>query len=200
MINKLFVHVGPLHKIQGYQGHRNVIKCSPHHNGDICTTRGNNLKTSFSYMSQNVQKMYILANLGGPEGVFNDQTGQNLAFQPSSHPYPCRRQIRKQSVKKFLSLNPKYEKKYILFFIFGGSWGPLCQTQANEYFRAVRPHHRADICITMGKNNCQFFIYGPQYTKMCIFCYSGGPGLPINNRTQLSPHLYQSTYHMEAIR
>ena len=27
-------HVGPLHKIQGYRGHRNVIKCSPHHNGD----------------------------------------------------------------------------------------------------------------------------------------------------------------------
>ena len=55
-------HVGPLHKIQGYQGHRNVSKCSPQHNGDICTTRGNtcNLKTSFSYLSQNVKKMYIL--------------------------------------------------------------------------------------------------------------------------------------------
>ena len=26
----------------------------------ICTTRGNNLKTSFSFMSQNVKKMYIL--------------------------------------------------------------------------------------------------------------------------------------------
>ena len=36
-------HVGPLHKIQGYQGHRNVMKCSPHHNWDICTTRGNKL-------------------------------------------------------------------------------------------------------------------------------------------------------------
>ena len=35
-----------------------------------------------------------------------------------------------------------------------------------------------------GKNNCQFFIYGPQYTKMCIFGYLGrGPGWPINNRT-----------------
>ena len=33
------------------------------------------------------------------------------------------------------------------------------------------------------KNNCQFFIYGPQYTKMCIFGSSGGPGWPINNRT-----------------
>ena len=35
-----------------------------------------------------------------------------------------------------------------------------------------------------GKNNryYQFFVYGPQYTKMCIFGYSGGPGWPINNR------------------
>ena len=48
------------------------------------------------------------------------------------------------------------------------------------------------------KNNCQFFIYGPQYTKICIFGYSGGPGWPINDRahlaSQLSSHLYQFTY------
>ena len=31
-------------------------------------------------------------------------------------------------------------------------------------------------------------------TKMYIFGYSGGPGWPINNRTQASSHLYQSTY------
>ena len=54
----------------------------------------------------------------------------------------------------------------------------------NENFRAVRPHNRADICITREKNNCQFFIYEPQYTKMCIFGYSGGPGWPINNRNR----------------
>ena len=76
-------HFGPLHKIQGYQGHRNVSKGSSHHNGDICTTRGNNLKTSFSYMSQNVIKMYILGYLGGTEGVFNNQTGPILL---SSYP------------------------------------------------------------------------------------------------------------------
>ena len=81
-------HIGPLHKIQGYQGHRNVSKCSPHHNGDICTIRGNNLKTSFSYMSQNVKKKYILGYLGGPEGVFNDQTGPILlSSYPLTHIY-----------------------------------------------------------------------------------------------------------------
>ena len=31
-----------------------------------------------------------------------------------------------------------------------------------------------------GENKHQFFIYGPQYTKMCIFGYLGGP---IDNRT-----------------
>ena len=40
-----------------------------------------------------------------------------------------------------------------------------------------------------GKNNCQFFIYGPQYTKICIFWLFGGPWA-----SQLSSHLYQSTY------
>ena len=60
--------IGPLHKIQGYQGHRNVIKYSPHHNGDKCTTRGNNLKTSFSYMSQNVKKEVYFGLFRGPGG------------------------------------------------------------------------------------------------------------------------------------
>ena len=63
-----------------------------------------------------------------------------LAFQVSFHPYLCTCKIRKQYDNNFLSFNPKYD----LFFIFGGSWGPLRQTQG--YFRAVRPHHRADIC------------------------------------------------------
>ena len=58
-------HVGPLHKIQGYQGHQNVSKRRPHHSGDICT-RGNNLKTSFSFMGQNVKKMYNLGVFWGP--------------------------------------------------------------------------------------------------------------------------------------
>ena len=37
--------------------------------GDICTTRGNNLKTSFSFMSQNVKKnVYFGAILGALRG------------------------------------------------------------------------------------------------------------------------------------
>ena len=58
-------HVGPLHKIRGTShGHRNVRKYRPHHSGDICTTRGNNLKTSFSSMDQNI-KQNIFGG-GGP--------------------------------------------------------------------------------------------------------------------------------------
>ena len=60
-------HVGPLHKIQGYQRHQNVSKRRPHHSGDIlCTTRGNNLKTIFSFMGQNVKKKYIFGVFWGP--------------------------------------------------------------------------------------------------------------------------------------
>ena len=115
---------------------------------------------------------------GVPEGVFNYQTGLILLSSYSlTH-------IRKQFYKKFLSLNPKYEEKKTYFFSYlGGPGGPLRRTQVNENFRAVRPHHIADICITREKNNRQFFIYEPLYTQICIFGYSGGPGWPINNRT-----------------
>ena len=62
-------------------------------------------------------------------------------------------------------------KKYIFFYIWGGPEGPLRQTQGYQIFRAVRPHHRADKCITRKKYNCQFFIYGPQCEEICIFGY-----------------------------
>ena len=71
-------HVGPLHNLQGYQGHQNVSKRRPHHSGDIFTTRGNNLKTIFSFMGQNVKKNIFWGYFGGPEGVFNDQTKRIL--------------------------------------------------------------------------------------------------------------------------
>ena len=69
-----------------HQGHQNVSKCRPHHSGDICTTRGNNLKTSFSFMGQNAKKEYILGYLGGPEGGLQCSDCAYLAFQLSSHP------------------------------------------------------------------------------------------------------------------
>ena len=51
-------------------------------------TRGNNLKASFSYMSQNVKKKFILVYLGGPQGVFNDHTGLILiSSYPLTHIY-----------------------------------------------------------------------------------------------------------------
>ena len=134
-------------------------------------------------MSQNVKKMYILGYLGGPEGGLQWSDWAYLAFQLSSHPYICTCQIRKQSDKEIFKFKPKIWKKYTFFSYLGGPGGPLRRTQVNENFRAVRLYHRADICITREKNNCQFFTYGPQYTKMCIFGYSGGPGWPRNNRT-----------------
>ena len=77
-------HVGPLHKIQGYQGHQNVSKRRPHHSGDICTTRENNLKPVFHLWAKMLKKIYF----GGPEGVFNDQTRPILlSSYPLTHIY-----------------------------------------------------------------------------------------------------------------
>ena len=145
--------------------------------------KGKQFENQFFIHEPKCKKICIFWLFRGPWGGLQLSDWAYLAFQLSSHPYLCTYQITKQSDKKFLSLDPKYEINLLFFFIFGGSWGPLCQTQVNENFRALRPHHRADICITREKNNCQFFIYGPQYTKMWIFGYSGGPGWPINNRT-----------------
>ena len=134
----------------------------------------------FIYWPKCKKKCIFWGYFGGPEGVFNDQT--NLSCFPAILSYLCTCEIRKQSDKTFLSLNPKYEK-IIKNFIFGGSWGALRRTQVNENFRALRPHNRADKFITREKNNHQFFIYGPQCEKMRILGYSGGPGWPINNPT-----------------
>ena len=67
----------------------------------------------------------------------------------------------------------KKTKNHIWGFRGGGGGGgeALRRTQVNENYRAVRPHNRADICITREKNNHQFFIYGPQYN----FWLFGGP-------------------------
>ena len=71
----------------------------------------------------------------------------------------------------------------------------------NENFRAVRPHHRANICVTREQNNHQFFIYGPQYKKNLHFWLFGGGAWLVHTKSdrahlasQLSSHLYQSTY------
>ena len=50
--------------------------------------KGNNLKTNFSFMGQNVKKIYILGVFWGPEGFFNDQTKPILlSSYPLTHIY-----------------------------------------------------------------------------------------------------------------
>ena len=82
------MYVGPLHKIQGYQG--TEISAD----ADLITVetyvqQGETiLKNSFSYIGQDVKKMYILGYLGGLEGIFNDQTGPVLlSSYPLTHIY-----------------------------------------------------------------------------------------------------------------
>ena len=105
-----------------------------------------------------------------------------LAFQLSSHPYLCTYQIRKQSEKKFLSLNPKYENNLYFFHIWG-YWGALMSNPGERKFHGSKNSSQSRHMYNKGKNNHQFFKYGPQYTKMCIFGYSGVSGWPINNQT-----------------
>ena len=70
--------LGPYIKSRGIRGTEMSANAALITNGDICTIRGNNLKTSFSYKSQNVIYFFIFGYLGDPEGVFNDQTGPIL--------------------------------------------------------------------------------------------------------------------------
>ena len=108
---------------------------------DICTTRGNNLKTSFPYMSQNVKKYIYFGLFRGPRGGGGSSMIRlGLSCFPAIlSPYLCTFQIMKQSDKKFLNLNPKYEKN-ILFFIFGGSLGvPMSNPGERKFaFLAIR--------------------------------------------------------------
>ena len=60
--------LGPYIKSRGTRATEMSSNAAPHHNGDICTTRGNNLKTSFSDTSQNVQINVYFGLFRGPLG------------------------------------------------------------------------------------------------------------------------------------
>ena len=79
--------------------------------------KGNNLKTRFSFMGQNVKKMYILGYYWDPEGVFNDQTGPILLSAILS-PYLCTCEIRKQKITESFSYLDHNKKK--MHFCYSG--------------------------------------------------------------------------------
>ena len=79
--------------------------------------------------------------------------------------------------------------KIYIFLYLGGAGGPLRQTQGYQIFRTVRPHHRADKCITRKKIITSFSYMGPNVKKCAflaiLFIFGGpwgaltsGPGLP----------------------
>ena len=106
-------------------------------------------------MDQNVKKMYILGAFWGPREGLQLSHWAYLAFQLSSHPYICTCEIRKQSDKTFLSLNPNM-KNNTFFHIWGvlGGGGALRRIQVNENVRAVRPHNRANTVKPVFKGHC----------------------------------------------
>ena len=68
--------------------------------------KGKQFENQFFIYEPKCKKYVYFGLFGGPCSDW-----AYLAFQLSSHPYLCTCQIRKQSDKKNLSLNPKYEKK-----------------------------------------------------------------------------------------
>ena len=107
---------------------------------------------------QDFIKKIMLGYLGGSEGGLHLSDCTYLAFQLSFHPYQSSCEIRKQSNKIFFSFKHKPQNMKIIYFFH--TWmvlGVLTSKQVNENFRAVRPLHRADICITREKHNHHFF-------------------------------------------
>ena len=149
------------------------------HSGDICITRGNNLKIIFLIMDKNVKKIIYF---GGPEGVFNDHTGPIL-LSSYTLTHLCTCEIRKQSDKKLLSLNPKYEINHI-WGGPGGGGGGLMSNPGERHFQGSKTSEQSRQMYKKGINNHPFFIYGAQCEKkkhFGIFGGGGGPGGPYNN-------------------
>ena len=83
-----------------------------------CTTRGNNLKTSFSFMGQN--------GGGGSSMIRLDLSCFPAILSPI---YMCTYEIGKQSDKTFLSLTPKY---------LGGPGGGLTSNPGERKFQGSK--------------------------------------------------------------
>ena len=92
-----------------------------------------------------------------------------------------------------------YQADRPLVSYLGGPGGPLRRTQMNENFRAVRPHHRADMRTTRKKITTSFSYMGHNIKK-CAFLAIRVPWVAHKNldrahlAPQLSSHIYQSTY------
>ena len=83
----------------------------------------------------------------------------------------------------------------MFFSYLGGPGGLLRRTYGCQNFRGVRPHHRADACITR-ENITPSFSYISHNVKKFIIGYSKRPGWAFNNQTI---PIYQYIKNMEAI-
>ena len=120
-------------------------------------------ETIWKTVFHNVPKcffLYILGYLGGPEGVFNYQTGPILLSS-------CTCQIRKQSDKKVLSLNPKYEKNIYFFSYLGGPGGALMSNPGERKFQGSK---------TSSQSRHASFSYMGHNIKKCAFLAIRGGG------------------------
>ena len=89
------------------------------------------------------QKCTILGSLMGP-GALQWSNWAYLVSQVSFHPYLCTCKNRSNVTTTFYVQYPKYEQN-IIIFTFGGSWGPLRQTQGCQFVMEVGPYDIADM-------------------------------------------------------
>ena len=64
------------------------------------------------------------------------------------------------------------------FFSYLGVMGALTSNPGERKFQGSKTSSQSRHMYNKGKNNCQFFIYGPQYTEMLILAIRGALGGP----------------------
>ena len=76
-------------------------------------------------------------------------------------------------------------KKYTFFSYLGGGGvlRALTSNPSERKFQGSKTSPQSRHMYNKGKNNYQFFIYGPQYKKIAFLAIRVGPGWPKNNRT-----------------
>ena len=155
-------------------------------NADLITVetyvhKGKQLKTSLSYLDQNVYFLAIWGAQGGGGG--HSMIRLSLSWSPAIiSPISMYMWNKDSNLKRTSKIKIQNMKNIYIFYIFGGGvlGGALHQTQGYQIFRAVRPHHRADKCITRKKNNRQFLSYmGPNVKKCAFLAILGVPGGPL---------------------
>ena len=162
-------YIGSLHQIQGYRGHQNVSKWRPHHSGDICT-RENNWKPVLDIWAKMQKNIYFWL-FEGPWGYSNFWFCLSCSpvILSSIYMYVWN----KEAI--WIELLVQIQNiKNIFVIIFGGVL--VTSNPGLPNFQGSKTSSYSRLIYNKGKNNQEFFIYGPQCEKIRCFDIGGGGG------------------------